>query len=325
MNKLTKSNSLAVAVTTLLLIALVTASDGAVSGAKASLTTCAGIIIPCLFPFFVVSYLAGSLSLPNYLGRRLQKPMALLFGTSGTGAGLFVLGILGGYPLGAAVIADHVRRGDISQEEGNKLLCFCNNSGPSFLIGAAGIGIFRSAAVGMLLYLIHMLSAVITGLFLSGTDMPQETASDPVFIASANLSSALPDAISKAALQILQICGYMVFFGAVTGTLEELGAFSAVYGSIAAHTPLPLQYCRALCTGLLELGCGIGALSGAPLTPQSLTVCSLLTGFGGLSVCMQTAGVLSGTGIKLRYHLLGRICCAGIGAFLMFTISSFLL
>lgn len=319
-----KSNFAAFALTTALLVALVIASDGAVQGAQAALTTCSGIIIPCLFPFFVVSYLAGNLGLPAYLGNKLQKPMSLLFGTSGTGAGIFILSILGGYPLGAAVIADHVHRGDISQQEGNKLLPFCNNSGPSFLIGAIGIGVFRSAPVGVLLYGIHVLSAVITGLFLSGTETPKCSLS-PILIASANLSSALPEAISKAALQIVQICGYVIFFGAVAGTLEELGAFSAVYGSIAAYTPLPLQYCRAICMGLLELGCGIGAMAGTPITPQALTICSLLTGFGGLSVCMQTAGVLADTGIKLRYHILGRICCAGIAAFLTFTISSILL
>lgn len=319
-----KTNAAAIIITLGLLLILVIASDGAVSGAKSALTTCAGIIIPCLFPFFVISYLAGNLSLPSYLGRALQKPMALLFGTSGTGAGIFVLGILGGYPLGAAVIADHVQRGELSVKEGNKLLCFCNNSGPSFLIGAIGIGVFGSAPVGVLVYIVHVLSAIITGLFLSGTELPPRDAA-PVFITSANLSSVLPDAISKAALQIIQICGYVVFFGALAGTLEELGAFSAVYGTIAAYTPLPLQHCRAVCMGLLELGCGIGAMSGSPITPQSLTICSLLTGFGGLSVCMQTAGVLSNTGIKLRYHILGRICCGAIGAFIMFTISLILL
>ena len=319
-----KSPLPAIGFTALLLIMLVAASDGSVNGAKSALTTCAGIIIPCLFPFFVVSYLAGALGIPAYLGSKLRAPMALLFGTSGTGAGIFILGVLGGYPLGAAVIADHVKRGVLSANEGEKLLTFCNNSGPSFLIGAIGVGIFHSAAVGILLYAVHILSALMTGMFLSGSEAVSRE-SDPVFIAYANLSTALPDAISKSALQILCICGYVVFFGALTGALENAGVFSAIYGSIAAFTPLSLQYCRGLCMGLLELGCGIGAMAGTAVTPQALTVCSLLTGFGGLSVCMQTAGALTDTGIRLRYHILGRICCAGIGAFLTFTISSMLL
>ena len=46
---------------------------------------------------------------------------------------------------------------------------------------------------------------------------------------------------------------------------------------------------------------------------------------GGLSVCFQTAGVLHQRDIGLRHHILGRLCCGGIGAFLMYTISSILL
>lgn len=310
--------------TLLLLAALVISSDGAVRGAKSAMETCASVIIPCLLPFFTVSLLINRLGLPVWLGSMLQGPMALLFGVSGTGAGVFILGILGGYPVGAGVIADLLQRGELDRNEAKKLLAFCNNSGPAFLIGAAGIGVFRSAAAGLLLYAVHILAAVVTGLFLSGTRCPAPP-SDKVLIASANLSEALPEAIGKAAGQIVQICGYVVFFGAVTGVLEELGIFSAVYGSLAVYTPLTLQHTRSLCMGLLELGCGIGAMAGTSLTPQALALCSFITGFGGLSVCFQTMGVLAGTGIKLRHHLLGRLCCGGIGAFITFTIASILL
>ena len=312
----------AIVVTTLLFV-LIAASEGAVSGAKSALYTCGNLILPCLFPFFTVSYIASNLGLLSYLGQSLHKPMSILFGTSGIGGSIFLLGILGGYPSGAAIIADHIHRQELTAEEGSKLLALCNNSGPSFLIGAVGIGVFRSPAAGVLLYIVHILAALITGMFLSGTKPPDYTHT-PICIASTNLSNALTEAISKAVFQLLPICGYIIFFGALIGALEEFGIFTAIYGNLALYTPLPLHLTKALCMGALELGCGIGALAECPLTPQSLTLCSLLTGFGGVSVCLQTAGVISGSGIKLRYHILGRICCGGIGAFLMYTISSFL-
>ena len=319
-----RSNIFALLPTLLLLAALVTASEGAVEGAKSALQTCAWVIIPCLFPFLTLSLLINRLGLPVWLGNKLQAPMALLFGVSGTGAGVFILGLLGGYPAGAALIADLLQRNDLEYEEAKKLLAFCNNSGPAFLIGAVGIGIFRSAAAGLLLYAVHILSAVITGLFLSGTRTPalQE---NKVFISSTNLSAALPEAMGKAVPQILQICGYVVFFGAVCGCLQETGILSGLCGVLALYTPLTLQQANGLCMGLLELGCGIGAMEGCPLSPASLTLCSLITGFGSVSVCFQTAGVLHGSGIGLRHHLLGRVCCGGIGAFLMYTLSSILL
>ena len=319
-----RSNIIGLIPALLLLGALTTASEGAVEGAKSALHTCAWVIIPCLFPFLTVSLLINRLGLPLWLGSKLQTPMSLLFGVSGTGAGVFILGILGGYPAGAAVIADLLERGDLELREAEKLLAFCNNSGPAFLIGAIGIGVFQSAAAGLLLYIIHILAAVITGLFLSGTERPPHK-EDKVFIASANLSAALPEAMGKAVPQILQICGYVVFFGAICGCLEETGLLTPLWGALALYTPLTLRQTRGLCMGLLELGCGIGAMAGSTLTPTALTLCSLITGFGSLSVCFQTAGVLHQSSIRLRYHILGRLCCGAIGAFLMYTISSMLL
>ena len=308
----------------LLPIALVLASDSATEGARAALHTCTTLIIPCLFPFFAVSLLVSGLGLPKWLGSKLQAPMSLLFGVSGTGAGIFLLSILGGYPIGAALIADSLKRGDLTRKEAETMLCFCNNSGPAFLVGAVGVGVFHSSAVGLLLYGVHILAAIITGMFLSGSgSAPSKTAS--VFIETTDLSTLLPDAIGKAVTQTLLVCGYVVFFGAVSGILESTGLLSSLCGTLALATPLTLHHARALCMGLLELGCGIGALAGTTLSPQSLTLCAVLTGFGGVSVALQTGGVLHGTDLPLCRHLLGRLCCSGISGFLMYSIASILL
>ena len=308
----------------LLPIALVLASDSAVEGAKTALHTCTGLIIPCLFPFFAASLLISGLGLPRWLGSKLQAPMSLLFGVSGTGAGIFILSILGGYPVGAALIADSLKRGEITSKEGATLLCFCNNSGPAFLVGAVGIGVFHSAGAGLVLYGVHILSAIITGMFLSSSQSAPKT-TNSIFIEAADLSLVLPDAIGKAVTQTLLVCGYVVFFGAVSGILEATGLLSSLCGTLALTTPLTLHHARALCMGLLELGCGMGAMAGATLSPQSLTLCAVLTGFGGLSVALQTGGVIHGTGLPLRRHLLGRLCCGGISGFLMYSIAAILL
>ena len=307
----------------LLLFGLIAASAGAVSGAVSALHTCASVIVPCLFPFFVVSFLINRSGLSQWLGKLLEKPMSLLFGVSGTGAGVFLLGILGGYPAGAGIIADLMHRGELHKSEAQRLIMFCNNSGPAFLIGAVGIGIFHSTSAGLLLYGIHVLSAIITGLFLAGSHPPK--APSAIVMEVLSLSEALPEAISKAVTQTLQVCGYVVFFGAVTGALEQTGTLPPIYSSLAANTPLTLHDARALCMGIMELGCGIGAMQGTSLCPRSLTLCAFLTGFGGLSVCLQTMGMLQGTNIGVRYHLAGRLCCGCLSGFLMYVISSIML
>ena len=107
--------------------------------------------------------------------------------------------------------------------------------------------------------------------------------------------------------------------------LDALGVFSAIYGHIAAYTGYELRLTRSILTGILELGCGIGAMEGAALTPVNLAACAFLIGFGGISVAMQTASVLSGTNIKVSRHIVGRLLNGGISAFIVYTLGSLIL
>ena len=49
-----------------LLALMLLCSDDAVAGAKRGLSVCAELIIPSLFPFFVLSFLFNDLGLPAY-------------------------------------------------------------------------------------------------------------------------------------------------------------------------------------------------------------------------------------------------------------------
>ena len=51
-----------------------------------------------------------------------------------------LLGVTGGYPLGADAVARLRRSGALTREQAERALAFCNNSGPAFLVGAAGVG-----------------------------------------------------------------------------------------------------------------------------------------------------------------------------------------
>ena len=58
-----------------------------------------------------------------------------------------LLGLIGGYPVGAGCIGAMARRGECTREEGERMLCFCCNTGPSFLamgVGGAMLGSVRA-------------------------------------------------------------------------------------------------------------------------------------------------------------------------------------
>ena len=68
-------NKLALVGTLCALIALIFSSRQVIDSARDALSLCASLILPSLFPFFVLSILLGKLGLPQRLGRRLA-PLA---------------------------------------------------------------------------------------------------------------------------------------------------------------------------------------------------------------------------------------------------------
>lgn len=285
----------------------------ALNASRAGLDLCARVVVPSLLPFFILTSLLGELGLPGHLGRGLAPVMRRLFGVSGRGAAAFILGVTGGYPLGASAVADMRTRGEISLDEAEDLLTFCNNSGPAFIIGAAGIGVFGSSGAGLLLYFSHIAAAVMAGALLSRRS-GRDFASPPVCSGTVGLSQALPEAVRRSVTACLSVCGFIVIFSVLTGLLDAVGVLSALTGAVAARLGLELHFVRAFFTGLMELGCGIGSMEGLAATPANLALASFILGWGGISVHFQTLAVISGTDIKGVRHFAGRLLSGCISA-----------
>lgn len=288
------------------LAGLVALAPQATEYARNGLRLCAMVVIPSLLPFFVLSSLLSALGLPQLLGRLFEKPMRALFKVSGEGLTPLLLGLTGGYPVGAAALAALVREGRLSREEGERLLPVCNNTGPAFIIGAAGVGVFGSTRWGVLLYICHLLAALTLGVLFSRKQV-HETDAPPPPQPSADLLQALPDSVRTAATQMLSLCGFVVFFAVITGLLDELGLLSSLAADLSLRLGWELGACRALLTGILELSGGIGAMRGLSPTASHLALAAFLLGFGGISVHCQTLSAVEGSGMKSARHTVGRL------------------
>ena len=299
-----------------LLFALLLSSAAAAEGCRSALSVCARLIVPSLFPFFVLSSYCTALGLPGVLGRMLAPAAMRLYGVSGPGASALLIGLTGGYPAGAAYIAEMEKSGAVSVCEAERLLAFCNNSGPAFLVGAVGIGIFHSAAAGLVLYAVHVLSALLTGLFFRRRDRFDDI--PPVFLETVEPAAALSQAVKSSVTAILNVCGFVVCFTVLLAVLGSFGALSLVCGFLSVRFGWALPVSRALLAGFLELGSGVACMEGLALSPATLALAAFLTGWGGLSVYFQTLSLLSGCKAKGALHLTGRLLCASIGACLAY-------
>lgn len=312
-------NRIAVFASLCALFCLIFASAQVIDSARCALRLCAELILPSLFPFFVLSLLLSKLGLPAMLGRLLSPAAARLFGVSGTGASALFIGLCGGYPMGAAYIVEMYGNGSIGREEAERLLGFCNNSGPAFIVGAVGAGVFGSASAGLLLYAVHITAAVLAGLLLRKKSF---SPSPPPPVKPLPFSAALPQAVRQAVSSVLAVCGFVVCFTILAGLMDACGYFSLLSGLLSQLLGTELHFSRALLTGILELGSGVGAMRGLSASPASLALAAGMLGWGGISVQFQTMALLCDTDIKSALHIAGRLLSAVISALLTYFLSA---
>lgn len=254
---------------------------------REGLALCARSVIPALFPFFTAVSFAVSCGFFACL-RRLRLPLD---------AAVFLLGIIGGYPVGGRTIGALRQSGQISRLDAERLLTFCNNCGPSFILSIAGAGVFGSRRIGLALYAIHTLAALAAGGLLGAfRHTSRERDALPAAGGTPSLPAVFVAGVRGAALAMLNVCAFVVFFLVLAALLRQVWA---------GLPPAAL--------GLLELTCGITAL---PDTAPAFCAAAGLLGWGGVSVHCQTAAVLEGTGIGMGRYLLAKAIQGGFSVLL---------
>lgn len=265
---------------------LLLAPQAAASGALQGLRACAARVIPALLPFFVVSRMLTALPLPTP-GRRADRLFRALFGVRAACLPALLTGLLGGYPAGAAAVTELYRAGALSKAEAERALCFCNNSGPGFFAGLIGTAVLGDVRRGLILYGLHALAALMTGLLLPGSTPP--AALRTVRREKPVLSSLLPEAVQGSCAALLQVSGLIVFFSSMLAVLR-----AAVLRAAGLTALLPNRLAEALACGALELSSGILLLSGH----GAEAACALLMGWGGLCVHFQAMSLWQTAGLR---------------------------
>jgi len=277
---------------------LVLYSPLALEGARKGLALCGQVIIPSMYPFFV---LAGIFTQSQRGAKKF--PAAL---------GAVLLGFLGGYPLGAKTAAQLLEQGAVTRAQAQKLQLFCVNAGPAYLIGAVGSGLLGSRRAGMILFASMLLSGLAMGILTRF--LPLEEKAKPVgaaFLPPAHSSPANPlppaqrppfdhillGAVTQATGSILGVCAWVVLFSSLCALLQLLP-----HGLWPAIPALNV---------LLEVSSGSVAVARASMP---LPVLCAALGWGGLAVHCQLLGDIRKTGLPLRLFWVSRLLHGALAA-----------
>ncbi len=270
--------------------------------ARKSLIFSANTILPSLFPFLVLAGLLTEASRGVRLpGRRAFRH---LFHLPEEGMLAFFLGALCGFPIGVKVTVDLYRAGLLSREEAARLAALSANTGPGFVIAGIGNTLFGNPRIGLLLYGVQLIGAVVLGL-LSAKAAPLPAARQASTLPSA--PTCFSDVLYRASLSLLGITGITVFFGMLAALPARL------FSSTAA----------ACFTALLEVGNGANAASALPLR-LGLPLAAFAVSFSGISVLTQSASLLSPEGIPIAPMIRRKLLQGGLAVLLTLAVGGFI-
>ena len=269
-------------------------------GVKHGLSICAGQIIPALFPFCVLSAFLVESDIISLFSKYLS-PFMKLFSLPEKCCAAVLLSFTGGYPVGAVTANSLYEQGDITRDEYKRMLLFCVNAGPAFVIGTVGSAIFKSTRAGIILFSSLTVSAIITGI-LSGFIKKEEAKVSRKQEKSLNsLNEAFVKSVSSATNTTLNICAWIVLFSCILEFIESLELSKAFKDFL-------------ICASEVTRGCAVST------EYKNLPLTAFILGFAGLSVHMQVFKYINLSGLKYIHFFCSRIINAGFASIISFVI-----
>ena len=248
-------------------------------GVRHGLNLSAKVLIPTLFPFFILSdywisnYRANKKSIINKLFQRT-------FGINGEGISAYVGSLLFGFPLGVKIACSLFDQDRIDDKQLTVLCGFSNNPSAAFVISGVGIGMLGSVNVGLKLFLCCVISSVACGIFFRYRCCNSEVSGFNSW-----QKFELVDSIKRAGLTSISVTAFVTCFCTLI----------TVISSFIRNKKL-----MAIISSLLEV-CTAADLIVRLNSPIKIPLLAFALGFSGLSVHLQAFSLMPKEASKRKY------------------------
>lgn len=254
--------------------------QAAAQGAAEGLARCRDVVIPALFPFFVVCPLVLSGPLGHWMGTGLAPVCRSMGLPGGRVASALLAGWVGGFAVAARSARQGVEEGWCSPAQAGVLLAAGCVSSPAFLVSGVGAALFGSLSAGVCLYAAQLAASWLAAVAVSRLFPPERTSAPPAEPAAPGFADTVADAVASTVL----VCGYVIFFGVVIRAL-----------------PCP-DFLRPVMAALLEVTAGCDE---AARRNSTLLACAAVSVLG--ACCLAQVGGLVKGKVPLRPLLWSRL------------------
>lgn len=263
-------------------------------------------ILPALLPFSIFSNILIQSGYLDDILFAASPVLSRLFFHHPQAAYPIIAGFLFGFPIGSKTTADMLREGKLNKKEANILCAMCNNISPAFVSGyilAASLGLYDKT---WSTYAVLYLPPLISGLFLLKRQKVHDPYTNPPSKSNINFQ-IIDTGIMNGFETLLKLGGYVMLFSLLT--------------QMCVHIAGDQEFTLLSLTGLTEItnGIHVAARSSLPLK-YKYPVMVAMTAFGGLSGLAQTASMIKGTGISMRFYITFRLIQTLVSTFFAYLI-----
>ncbi len=264
----------------------------------------ATVVLPALLPFMFFTKTLTELGVAEILATKF-KLFPKIFKVPSVAVYVFVLSILSGYPVGAKIVADLYESGNITKEEAYKITTFTSNSGPMFILGSVGIGMFANKKLGIIILISHILGALINGLIYRN-HKEKKLEKNKKIIVKNNLS--LGELMWNTVNSVLIIGGFIALFFVIIEILNNLHIFSPISNLFSSIFNCNSNIFNAIFNGIFEITRGCLDISKLGLNEFfSGLLCTFIISFGGLATAMQAFVFLKKFDMRFSFFIKQKI------------------
>ena len=259
------------------------------NGVRDGIDLTINFIVPSLFIFMILSSCIVNSSLSRYFALPFKPLFTHILHMPNKLTTITLLSLIGGYPIGAKLISEEVKKGLLSSEDATLMMAFCVNCGPAFLITGVGTKLLNSPILGLCLYLSQIAACLIIAFFITRKHRLKYTSSiDKLKFTSDTFISA----VSDNTLIIVKISAYVI-------------VFSAFFPTITSLIPSSNEALANIVKGLLEVTNGCNSIFSFP-AKHAILMLAVFTGFGGICVHMQIYSIIKPQHISMKMFYLFR-------------------